>query len=57
MKKGLVKQTDVAVLFGVRRRDISKVPRGEFRQFSVQRLLRFLVKLDQDVENRRASAS
>jgi hypothetical protein len=24
--------------------------RGEFRQFSVERLLRFLVKLDQDVE-------
>jgi predicted XRE-type DNA-binding protein len=24
--------------------------RGEFRQFSVERLLRFLVALDQDVE-------
>jgi predicted XRE-type DNA-binding protein len=24
--------------------------RGAFRQFSVERLLRFLVKLDQDVE-------
>ena len=24
--------------------------RGEFRQFSVERLLRFLVKLDQDVD-------
>jgi predicted XRE-type DNA-binding protein len=24
--------------------------RGEFRQFSVERLLRFLVRLDQDVE-------
>ena len=30
--------------------DISKMVRREFRQFSVERLLRFLVKLDQDVE-------
>jgi predicted XRE-type DNA-binding protein len=50
MKKLRMKQTDAAALFGVRQPDISKMLRGEFRQFSVERLLRFLVKLDQDVE-------
>jgi len=37
-------------LFGVRQPDVSKMRCGEFRQFSVERLLRFLVALDQDVE-------
>jgi predicted XRE-type DNA-binding protein len=50
MKKQRMKQTDAAALFGVRQPDISKMLRGEFRQFSVERLLRFLVKLDRDVE-------
>src|ERR1700688_1105998 len=50
MKKQRMKQTEAAALFGVRQPDISKMLRGEFRQFSVERLLRFLVKLDQDVE-------
>src|SRR5271157_1797064 len=50
MKKRRIKQTAAAALFGVRQPDISKMLRGEFRQFSVERLLRFLVKLDQDVE-------
>ncbi len=50
MKKQRMKQTEAAELFGVRQPDISKLLRGEFRQFSVERLLRFLVKLDQDVE-------
>ena len=45
-----MKQIEAAALFGVRQPDISKMLRGEFRQFSVERLLRFLVKLDQDVE-------
>ena len=30
--------------------DVSKMLRGEFRQFSVERLLRFLVALNHDVE-------
>lgn len=47
-KRGL-KQVEVAELFGVRQPDVSKMLRGEFRQFSVERLLRFLVALDQDV--------
>lgn len=50
MKKRHLKQTEAAALFGVRQPDVSKMLRGEFRQFSVERLLRFLVKLDQDVE-------
>lgn len=50
MKKRHMKQKEAADLFSVRQPDISKMLRGEFRQFSVERLLRFLVKLDQDVE-------
>jgi predicted XRE-type DNA-binding protein len=50
MKERSLKQIEAADLFGVRQPDVSKVRRGEFRQFSVERLLRFLVALDQDVE-------
>ena len=50
LKKRRLKQVEAAELFGVRQPDVSKMLRGEFRQFSVERLLRFLVALDQDVE-------
>ena len=50
MKKRGMKQVEAAHLFGVRQPDISKMLRGDFRQFSVERLLRFLVALNQDVE-------
>jgi predicted XRE-type DNA-binding protein len=50
MKKRSMKQAEAAELFGVRQPDVSKLVRGEFRQFSVERLLRFLVALNQDVE-------
>ena len=50
MKKRRLKQVEAAGLFGVRQPDVSKMLRGDFRQFSVERLLRFLVALDQDVE-------
>jgi predicted XRE-type DNA-binding protein len=50
MKERKLKQVDAADLFGVRQPDVSKMLRGEFRQFSVERLLRFLVALNQDVE-------
>ena len=50
MKKRRLKQVEAAHLFGVRQPDISKMLRGEFRQFSVERLLRFLVALGQNVE-------
>jgi predicted XRE-type DNA-binding protein len=50
LKNRRLKQVEAADLFGIRQPDISKMLRGEFRQFSVERLLRFLVALDQDVE-------
>jgi predicted XRE-type DNA-binding protein len=45
-----LKQVEAAALLGVKQPDISKMLRGEFRQFSVERLMRFLVALGQDVE-------
>ena len=50
MKARRMKQVDAASLLGIRQPDVSKMLRGEFRQFSVERLLRFLVALGQDVE-------
>jgi len=50
MKKRRLKQVETAHLFEVRQPDISKMLRGEFRQFSVERLLHFLVALGQNVE-------
>jgi predicted XRE-type DNA-binding protein len=50
MKDRGLKQVEAADLFGIRQPDISKMLRGQFRQFSVERLLRFLVALNQDVE-------
>ena len=49
MKERGLKQVEAADLFGIHQPDVSKMLRGEFRQFSVERLLRFLVALDQDV--------
>jgi predicted XRE-type DNA-binding protein len=43
-------QVEAAKLFGIAQPDVSKMLRGEFRQFSVERLLRFLVALNHDVE-------
>ena len=48
-ERGL-KQSEAAALLGVRQPDISKMLHGDFRQFSVERLMRFLVALGQDVE-------
>jgi predicted XRE-type DNA-binding protein len=50
LKKRGLRQVEAADLFGVRQPDVSKMLRGDFRQFSVERLLRFLVALDHDVE-------
>jgi predicted XRE-type DNA-binding protein len=50
MKDRGLKQSEAADLLGVKQPDISKMLRGDFRQFSVERLLRFLVALNQDVE-------
>jgi predicted XRE-type DNA-binding protein len=50
MKERRLKQVEAAKLFGVRQPDVSKMLRGDFQQFSVERLLRFLVALGQDVD-------
>jgi predicted XRE-type DNA-binding protein len=50
MKARRLKQVEAARLFGVKQPDVSKMLRGDFKQFSVERLLRFLVALGQDVE-------
>jgi predicted XRE-type DNA-binding protein len=50
LKARALKQVEAARLFGVKQPDISKMLRGDFRQFSVERLMRFLVALGQDVE-------
>jgi predicted XRE-type DNA-binding protein len=50
MRERGLKQVEAAELFGVRQPDVSKMLRGDFRQFSVERLMRFLVALGQDVE-------
>ncbi|PPD45144.1 MAG: transcriptional regulator [Methylocystis sp.] len=50
LKERRLKQVEAARLFGVKQPDVSKMLHGDFRQFSVERLLRFLVALGQDVE-------
>ena len=50
MKRRKLKQRELADLFGIKQPDVSKMLRGHFHQFSVERLMRFLVALDQDVE-------
>ena len=45
-----LKQAEAADLLGVKQPDVSKTLRGDFKQFSVERLLRFLVALNQDVK-------
>src|SRR6266446_4830328 len=50
LRKRGMKQVAAAKLFGVKQPDVSKMLRGDFRQFSVERLMRFLVALGQDVE-------
>lgn len=50
MRARALKQVEAAKLFGMKQPDVSKMLRGDFRQFSVERLLRFLVAMGQDVE-------
>ncbi|HYL76895.1 MAG TPA: helix-turn-helix transcriptional regulator [Bryobacteraceae bacterium] len=50
IKKRGLKQVEAGKLFGIPQPDVSKMLRGEFRQFSVERLLRFLVALNHDVQ-------
>jgi predicted XRE-type DNA-binding protein len=50
LKHRKLTQVEAGKLFGIPQPDVSRMLRGEFRQFSVERLLRFLVALNQDVE-------
>ena len=50
MKDRGLKQAASADLLGIKQPDVSKMLRCDFKQFSVERLLRFLVALNQDVE-------
>jgi predicted XRE-type DNA-binding protein len=50
MKERRLKQADAADLLGIKQPDVSKMLHGDFRPFSIERLLRFLVALNQDVE-------
>jgi len=43
-------QTAAARIFGATQPDVSKMLSGHFRQFSVERLMRFLVLLGRDVK-------
>ena len=56
MKARGLKQVEAADLFGVRQPDVSKMLRGDFRQFSVERLLRFLRGAGSGCEDRRQAA-
>jgi predicted XRE-type DNA-binding protein len=49
MKERGLTQAQAAALFSIRPLEVSMMLHGEFRQFSVERLLRFLVALGQDV--------
>jgi predicted XRE-type DNA-binding protein len=50
MKEGGLTQTATAGLLGVTQPDVSKMLKDHFRQFSVERLMRFLVALGRNVE-------
>ena len=50
IKQKKLRQVESAKWLGARQPDVSKMLRGDFRQFSVERLMRFLVALAQDVE-------
>lgn len=50
LKARKLKQVEAGKLFGIPQPDVSKMLRGDFRQFSVERLLRFLVALNHDVK-------
>ena len=50
MRERGLKQVAAAKLFGMKQPDVSKMLRGDFRLVSVERLIRRLVALGQDVE-------
>ncbi|MGE0853130.1 MAG: helix-turn-helix domain-containing protein [Hyphomicrobiaceae bacterium] len=50
MKEEELTQAAAARRLGIEQPDVSRMLRGHFRQFSVERLMRFLVSLGKDVE-------
>jgi predicted XRE-type DNA-binding protein len=50
MKERKLSQAKAAELFGVKQPDVSNMLRGQFDRVSVEKLLRYLVALGQDVE-------
>ena len=50
LKEEGLTQKDTAVRLGIAQPDVSRMLAGHFRQFSVERLMRFLVALGQDVK-------
>jgi predicted XRE-type DNA-binding protein len=50
IKEQKLKQVDASKLFGIPQLDVSKMLRGQFREFAIERLLWFLAALNQDVE-------
>ena len=48
-QRGL-KQVDAAKLLGLSQPDVSRLLRGNFREYSVERLLRLLLALGRDVQ-------
>jgi predicted XRE-type DNA-binding protein len=50
MRERGLRQVAAAKLFGMKQPDVSKMLRGDFRQVSVERLMRLLVALGQDVK-------
>ncbi len=45
-----LKQTEAAELLGIDQPKVSKLIRGQLREFSLERLLSYVLKLDRDVE-------
>jgi predicted XRE-type DNA-binding protein len=50
LKEERLTQTETASRLGIAQPDVSRMLSGHFRQFSVERLMRFLVALGQDVK-------
>jgi predicted XRE-type DNA-binding protein len=50
-ERGLT-QTAAATVIGISQPEVSRLFRGHFREYGIERLMRFLTRLDQDVEIR-----
>jgi predicted XRE-type DNA-binding protein len=50
VKRRRLAQAAVAEMLGIGQPDVSRMLRGDFRHYSVQRLLRFLTAFDREVE-------